>query len=97
MNVEILPEAEADLLECFNFYEDQNEGAGRNFVLSLYADIDRLRSLGGIHAWAFGYQQMIANKYPHAIYYKVVDGTVQVWAIIDCRRDPDWIKQRLSQ
>ena len=43
MKVEILDEAERDMIEGFRFYEAQAGGLGDYFLDSLYADIDSLR------------------------------------------------------
>jgi hypothetical protein len=42
MRLEILDQAERDLIEGFRFYEDQGEGLGSYFLTNLYADIDSL-------------------------------------------------------
>jgi hypothetical protein len=43
-----------------------------------------------------GTHKMIARRFPYAIYYRINRETVEVHAIIDCRRSPDWIRQRLK-
>ncbi|HYV04695.1 MAG TPA: hypothetical protein VFB82_08925 [Blastocatellia bacterium] len=43
MRVEILDQAEDDLIEGFHFYEAQRPGLGSSFLVSLYEDIDSLR------------------------------------------------------
>ncbi len=42
MRIEILDEAEADLVEGFLFYEHQENGLGWSFLDSLFSDIDSL-------------------------------------------------------
>ena len=42
MKIEILDEAEADLIEGFHFYERQETGLGLYFLDSLFSDIDSL-------------------------------------------------------
>jgi hypothetical protein len=43
MTLEILDQAEADLIEGFHFYEAQQSGVGDYFLANLYADIESLR------------------------------------------------------
>lgn len=96
MNIELLPEAEADLVDGFFFYEHQREGLGEYFINSLFSDIDSLRIYAGVHE-AFGkYLRMLAKRFPYAIYYKPTGDKVQVYAILDCRRDPLWHGKRLG-
>ena len=40
MKIEILDEAEADLIEGYHFYEAQDAGLGSYFLDSLFSDID---------------------------------------------------------
>ena len=96
MTIEILPEALADLITGFRFYERQAAGLGRYFLDSLFADIDLLASNGGAHAKAFHYHRSLSTRFPFAIYYRVEAGTVRVRAILDCRRKPSWIRRKLS-
>ena len=96
MNVRILDEAKQDLLDGYRFYERQSEGLGDYFLDSLSADIDSLQIYGGIHAWEFGYHRLLATRFPFAVYYKIENDVVRVYAVLDCRRDPAWIRQRLT-
>ena len=52
MRIEILDQAESDLLEGFHFYEDQEPGLGSYFLTNLFSDIESLRLYGGIHRQA---------------------------------------------
>jgi hypothetical protein len=42
VKIEILDEAEADLIEGYRFYEAQDAGLGYYFLDSLFSDIDSL-------------------------------------------------------
>ena len=58
MNVEILDEAQQDLMEGFRFYESQSRGLGDYFVDSLFSDIDSLQIYAGIHSVHLGYYRL---------------------------------------
>ena len=96
MKIDILDEAQEDLLDGFRFYECQSEGVGDYFLDSLFSDIDSLQIYAGIHTVQFGYHRLLSKRFPFAIYYRVVRKTVRVYAVLDCRRDPAWIRERLS-
>lgn len=53
MEIEILDQAEDDLIEGFHFYEAQQQGLGSYFLVNLYSDIGSLRLHGGIHRKAY--------------------------------------------
>ena len=95
MRIEILDGAEKDLLEGFEFYEGQSVGLGSYFLDSILSDIESLHIYAGIHTSYFGYHRLLAKRFPFAIYYKIQNSTIQVYAVLDCRRNPTWIHERL--
>ena len=54
MRIEILPEAQEDLIAGFRFYEHQAPGLGSYFRESILSDLDALAVVGGVHAKVFG-------------------------------------------
>jgi plasmid stabilization system protein ParE len=96
MKVELLDEAREDLRVAGRFYELQSAGLGTAFLRSLIVDIERLEADAGIYPYHFGYQRLLSRRFPYAIYYRVEAGVARVYAILDCRRDPGWIQERLG-
>lgn len=96
MTIVILRSAIEDLWRGREFYEQQGEGLGDYFDESLAADIESLRLYAGIHSKAYGYHRMLAERFPFAIYYDVDEQEIRVRAVLDCRRDPKWIRSRLK-
>ena len=97
MNVRILSPAERDLEEGYRFYEAQSSGLGSYFLDSLYSDIDSLAYFGGIHRVVFGFHRQLSKRFPFAVYYRIIDNVVLVFAVLDCRRNPSWIRERLMK
>lgn len=95
MKVRLLSLAEVELLAGFRFYELQAPGLGDYFLDSIYADIDSLKLYAGIHRRVLGYHCLLAKRFPFAIYYEVSSKEVRVWHVLDCRRDPKWIRNAL--
>ena len=96
MRVQILDEAQRDLVEGYRFYEGQGEGLGDYFLDSLFSDIDSLQFYAGIHPVYFGYNRLLSKRFPFAVYYRVENEMVRVYALLDCRREPSWTRTRLS-
>jgi len=96
MRIEILEEALDDLAEGFRFYDEQEAGIGDYFLNSLHSDIDSLLLYAGIHRIVFGFHRSLSKRFPFAIYYDARDEVVRVHAVIDCRRNPTWIRTRLK-
>jgi len=96
MKIQVLEDAQRDLIEGSKFYEAQEAGLGDYFLDSLFSDIDSLQLYAGIHPWHFGYQRLLSKRFPFAIYELVEGNIVQVWAVLDCRQDPESIKHKLG-
>jgi len=97
MRVRILSSAEEDLEKGFRFYESQLPGLGSYFLDSLYSDIDSLAYFGGIHQVVFEYHRQLSKRFPFAAYYRIIDDVVVIFAVLDCRRNPSWIRERLMK
>jgi hypothetical protein len=83
VRIQILDEAEEDLLRGFRFYEKQRSGLGDYFLDSLYSDIDSLHLFAGIHPWYFGCQRLLAKRFPFAIYYRIDKEIVRIRVFFD--------------
>jgi hypothetical protein len=96
MKIQLLASASQDLIEGFDFYEEQSAGVGQYFLESLYSDIDSLLITAGVHPVYDGqYHRLLSKRFPFAVYYLVENSTAFVYAILDCRRSPAWIKKKL--
>ena len=58
-------------------------------------DIERLTSLSGIHGLHFGFHRMLSERFPFGIYYRETVDETQVFAVLDLRRKPTWIRAEL--
>ncbi len=97
MKVKILRSATDDLVEGYRFYEQCSPGVGAYFIDSLYSDIDSLVITAGMHRKVFGdYHQMLSKRFPFAVYYRLSRSIARVYAVIDCRKNPAWIRNRLA-
>jgi hypothetical protein len=96
MRIELLDSAEKDLLDGFEFYEHQSQGLGNYFLDSLFSDIESLYLYAGIHPLHFGYYRLLSKRFPFAIYYTLDRKIIKVYAVLDCRRNPVWIRDKLS-
>jgi len=98
VTLRILASARRDLQEGYGFYEIQAAGLGDYFLSSLKADIEGLRVSAGIHRIAHGnFHRLLCRTFPFAVYYTYTARIVTVYAVVDCRREPAWIRQHLGQ
>ena len=96
MKIAILEEAREDLIQGFRFYEGQEPGLGAYFLDCLFSDIDSLLVYAGNILSPTTYHRCLSKRFPFAIYYSVEGELVRVHAVLDCRRNPSWIRKRLT-
>jgi hypothetical protein len=95
--VAVLVEAAGDIENARDFYDTQDAGVGDYCTDSLLADIESLALYHGIHLRQFGFFRMLAHRFPFGIYYRDLETETQVFAILDLRRDPNWIREELTK
>lgn len=87
----VLEEAAEDIEAARDFYDEIEQGVGDYFLRRIVEDLERLKALSGIHGLHFGFHRMLSEKLPFGIYYR----ETQVFAILDLRREPTWIRAEL--
>ena len=97
MNIQILDEAQADLREGAEFYERQNKGLGTYFLDTIFSDIESLILYSGVHVKLNGYHRLLSKTFPYAVYYQIESEIIKIYAILDCRRDPNRTINELKQ
>ena len=95
--VVVLAEAAEDIERARDFYDSQEPGIGDYCVDSLLADIGSLTLYHGIHRRHFRFHRMLAHRFPFGIYYREAEKETQVFAVLDLRKDPTWIRKELRQ
>ncbi len=97
MRIKLSSPAERQLQASSRFYENQSAGLGDYFLDSLMADIESLHIHAGVHAVYFGkYHRILVKHFPYSVYYRVESNNILVYAILDNRRNPEWIRKRLK-
>lgn len=95
-DVTILSQVKTDLNEGWRFYESNEIGIGDYFYDSLISDIESLWLYSGIHSKHWGLYRMLSKRFPFAVYYVVRETTAIVVAVLDMRRNPSWIHEKLK-
>lgn len=96
MRVRILQTALDDLAAGQRFYARQEHDLGSHFLRSLFADIDSLPHQAGIHPVRYGFNRLLAKRFPYAVYYRLTGNDVIVFRVLDCRRDPRLTRRLLE-
>ncbi len=88
----------SDLNEGFLFYEQQAHGLGDYFTSCLRADIEELKVTGGTHRIVHRqFHRSLSRAFPYGIFYTIEEDTVAIYAVVDLRRDPEFIRRHLDK
>ena len=96
MKIKILRRARIDIDAGYEFYESRREGLGNYFLTSIESDIRSLRIFAGIHQTIQGYYRMVASRFPYSIFYRIEESDARIFAVIDNRKDPKFVSERLN-
>jgi plasmid stabilization system protein ParE len=92
----IAPEAEQDLNEAYAWYEARRPGLGEEFLSCVDACVQAICRMPEIHAVVHeNYRRALVRRFPYAVFYEHVSGTVTVYCVFHTSRDPDRWRQRL--
>ena len=93
--VQILPEAEADITEAYQWYENKAKGLGLEFVRAVDARLELIRrnplAFAPIHK---DVRRVLLRKFPYGIYYLLGSEGIAVLACFHAKRDPALLRGR---
>lgn len=94
----IQPSALDDLEQAASFYDQQEPGLGDECLSDLEAEIRGAYARAGQHMRVGRYHRCVTRgRFPYfCIYYTLESGAFHVKAVLDHRRDPRFIQDRLS-
>ena len=85
----VRPEARADLLDVFHWYQEQSDGLGFDFKLCVDEVISSIQRNPLIHKAVFqNVRRAVTRRFPFGIFYTVENSKIIVLAVIHARRDP---------
>ncbi len=92
----VRPEAEAEVQQAFDWYEEQSKGLGLEFLRAIEA------CLSGVTRNPFAYavvkvpnvRRAVVRRFPYALFYLVDDDAIVVIAVFNVKRRPiDWLRR----
>ena len=88
MIIRVLRSARRTVADGIRFYERQQTGLGAYFLSSIMSDLRSLSIYAGVHQKHNDYFRMVCTKFPYSIYYRKEGANVEIYAVLDDRRDP---------
>ncbi len=95
MNAVLRAEVRGDIVKGASFFDGQRDGLGDYFIDCVFSDLRELETQAVLHEVVFGLHRKLVNRFPFAIYYIADAKTIDVVAILDCRRDPQLISETI--
>jgi plasmid stabilization system protein ParE len=85
----IRKEAEFDIDEQFDYYEEKREGLGHDFLLCIEEALDKLQRNPLVYCKIHKELRRIPiRRFPYRIFYFVQNNNVIVMAVFHARKDP---------
>ena len=87
-HVLIRPQAESDLREARNWYENQRPGLGDKFLADIGITIQLLaRDPECRPEYYRGFRRLLTRRFPYKLFYRLEGNRVIVFRILHARRD----------
>ncbi len=91
----IEPEAEPGISEAFNWYEDQREGLGKDFMLCLEAAFTAARDRPASFPYAHSMtRRVIVRRFPYIVLFRDTPDATLIIGVFHSSRDPSRIRKR---
>lgn len=97
MTVRIRPEAEADLVAAYTYYEHAAEGLGAEFLRAVEATLAMIERNPLLYSSVHGeVRRGLLRRFPYGVFYTVTGEEIVVLACFHARRDPARWQSRLD-
>jgi plasmid stabilization system protein ParE len=89
LELTVRPEAEADALEAFRWYNEQVPGLGQEFLGELDRVMASIQANPQIHGKVHReMRRALVRRFPYGVFYSVTSDRIVVVAILHTARDP---------
>jgi len=93
----LAPEAEQDLAEAYEWYENRRAGLGEEFLSCVDACLAAILRSPEMHSVVHErYRRGLVRRFPYAIFYEYSGGAVAVYCVAHTARDPRKWRKRLG-
>jgi len=88
--IEVRPLAAIEILDAFDWYEEQLEGLGSEFL----EELDRLYDTLNINPFTYSFyekpvRQGKINRFPYTVVYEIFDQVIVIYSVFMFRQDPE--------
>ena len=91
------PEAEADALEAYRWYNAQLPGLGEEFLAEIDSALEIIRANPELPQKLYReFRRVLTRRFPYAVFYALRDDRIVVFAVLHMARDPRLWRKRGS-
>lgn len=88
-NVRIRPEAELDLQDAYDYFEQCRAGLGAEFMECVQSSLAKISSNYKYYPIVYNsIRRILVSRFPFAVFFKVVNHIIVVFAVLHCAREP---------
>ncbi len=92
----IRPEAETEIKEAYEWYEEQRCGLGDDFLLNIDAALCSIQREPEMYAPLYkNLRRILIRRFPYSVFYIIESRKVIVMAVIHAKRHPRIWKNRI--
>lgn len=89
-NIEIRPLATIEIIEAYDWYEEQRTGLGEEFL----EELDRFYEILNKNPYTFSYydepvRNGIIKRFPYTVAYEIIEVTIVIYSVFMVRQHPD--------
>jgi plasmid stabilization system protein ParE len=98
VQIRILAEAEADILDAHDWYESRRNGLGAEFELCVENALERIAEMPFVSTpWKRGARRILLYRFPYGIFYAIRNDTIFILAIFHLKRSPSRLHSTISK
>ena len=86
------PDAEIELIQAIDYYEQCSKGLGQDFAIEVYATIERI--INYPKAWSVIDDEI--KRFPYGVLYAENNAEIFIVAVMNLHRNPDYWKYRYN-
>ncbi len=91
----VRPDAELDLVDAFEWYEEKRTGLGHDFLIQIDAGLKHIKRTPNAHAIIYQSARIhLIKRFPYKIIYLVKEEKIIVLGVIHASRNTTLIKKR---
>jgi toxin ParE1/3/4 len=88
-NLIVRQEAENDLIEAYQWYEQQYLGLGESFLKCVETSLDSIRNNPDVSTQIYkNLRRKLIRRFPYGIFYAVSERTISIVAVMHAKRCP---------